>query len=270
MKSFKRILLGIVSRPVFSRIYGRLCRVRRPRWLVRRVIRFFMAKYRIDMGEFMGTPDDYASLVEFFIRPLDPAVRPLTPVPGALVSPADGMLQTLETLHEDRAVQAKGMEYSVSEMVCESLDFSAPWHLAVVYLSPRNYHRYHYPADAGLQAFCHAGGPLYPVNHLGTTLIDRLFARNERVVVRFSVAGRPLYVVAVGATFVGSIRMEFMEKALRDTTWHSVGKTVQQLQEMGWFELGSTIVMVCPADLARPNHSLLGKAVRVGDPIFLR
>lgn len=270
MKTILRLALGILSRPVFSRIYGWLCRRRHPRWLVRRVIDGFRKHYRIDMGEFRGQASDYPSLLDFFVRPLDPEKRPLVGNPAAIVSPADGVLQTLETLAGDRAVQAKGMTYSISELLCEPLDFSQPWHLAVVYLSPRNYHRFHYPATAALESYCHAGGPLYPVNTLGTSLIPRLFARNERVVAKFTLDGQPLYVVAVGATFVGSIRLEFAEKPWRDTTWRPLNRPVEQLAEMGRFELGSTIVLVCPASLADLNQGLLGKPVHVGDPVFMR
>ncbi len=270
MKTILRLALGIVSCPVFSRIYGRLCRLRRPRWLIRRVVRWFARSYQIDMEEFIGEVADYPSLLDFFVRPLDPEVRPLVGNHAALLSPADGVLQTLETLTADRAMLAKGMEYRVSDLLCEPLDFSSPWHLAVIYLSPRNYHRFHYPTAAKLERYCHAGGPLYPVNAMGTSLIPRLFARNERVVAKFDLDGQPLYVVAVGATFVGSIRLEFAEKPWRDTTWRSVGKEVAQLAEMGRFELGSTLVLVCPAALATPNFALLGKPVQVGDPLFLR
>ncbi|HNX97387.1 MAG TPA: archaetidylserine decarboxylase [Candidatus Aminicenantes bacterium] len=270
MKTLLRLALGLLSRPVFSRFYGRLCRRRHPKWLVRRVIDGFQKHYRIDMNEYAGEASDYPSLLDFFVRPLDPAKRPLVGNPAAIVSPADGFLQTMETLSGDQAMQAKGMSYTVSELLCEPLDFSQPWRLAVVYLSPRNYHRFHYPATATLESYCHAGGPLYPVNTLGTSLIPRLFARNERVVAKFTLDGQPLYVVAVGATFVGSIRLEFAEKPWRDTVWRPARRPVEQLAEMGRFELGSTLILVCPAALATPNAALLGQPVRVGDPVFLR
>ena len=42
------------------------------------MINHFKNHYRIDMEEFAGSaPDDYPSLADFFVRPLDPQKRPL-------------------------------------------------------------------------------------------------------------------------------------------------------------------------------------------------
>ena len=70
---FTRLLLFSISFPGLSRLYGRLVRIERPRWLIRRAIALFMRRYHITMDEFQGVPDDYRSLGEFFSRPLDPA-----------------------------------------------------------------------------------------------------------------------------------------------------------------------------------------------------
>ena len=129
MKGLIRVFLSVVSMPVFSRLYGWLTRIKRPRFLVREIIDFFKDVYKIEMDEFVGTPRDYPSLAEFFVRPLDPQKRPLIPQEDKIVSPSDGVLKDIETVYEDKATQVKGKYYPVSELVREQLDFSKGWHV---------------------------------------------------------------------------------------------------------------------------------------------
>ncbi len=80
----------------------------------------------------------------------------------------------------------------------------------------------------------------------------------------------PCYIVAVGATFVGSIQMEFIpgqKKKVRDR-WETVNLDIRQLEEMCRFEMGSTIVLVLPRKMAEPDENVKGKPVRVGQAIF--
>ena len=270
MKILLSIFLPVLSLPVFSRLWGRIVRLRRPRFLVKMVIRNYQQAYQIDMDEYQGETEDYASLVEFFTRRLDPERRPLQPNENAIVSPADGILSNIEKITGDQATQVKGKTYSISELIGENIDFSPGWYVATVYLSPSNYHRYHYPLTGNVKRYLHAGTRLFPVNQIGVTRVDRLFIRNERIVAEIERQNMPCYVVAVGATFVGSIKMEFIPAGTRKKRgqWIPVNLEVGQLQEMGRFEMGSTIVMVVPSLLAEPLKDRLGQAVRVGEPLF--
>lgn len=275
MKLLLLIPLSILSIRAFSRMYGHITRLRRPRFLIKRVIEFFRKSYGITMDDYVGESSDYKSLSEFFIRPLDPSKRVLTPVENAIVSPADGQLTEVQTIYQDTATQVKGKTYSVSEMIGKKLDFSEGWHVAVIYLSPSNYHRYHYPLTGTVSGYYHTGARLFPVNQIGLNYVDRLFVRNERIVVEMRHKDTPCYVIAVGATFVGSIKMEFIKEKRKRHQHHPVNETVTQLQEMGRFEMGSTIVMVIPKKIAepvrRPGHrvdSLTVQQVRLGEPLF--
>ena len=101
------------------------------------------------------------------------------------------------------------------------------------------------------------------MNHVGA-----LFQKNERIVVKTELEESEIYIVAVGATFVGSIKMEFIERYSRDNLWREVDMNVAQLDEMGRFELGSTIVMLIPESLADPLTEGDGKHLKVGDNLF--
>ncbi len=261
------LFLFSISFPWLSRFYGRLVRIERPRWLVRRVIALFMRHYAITMDDYRGTPDDYRSLGAFFIRPLDPAKRTIPTDAAHFLAPADSVLTVCETVHADAATQVKGRQYRITELVGEPLDLAAGWRVAVLYLSPHDYHRYHLSMGGTLVAARRDGARLYPVNRLSVNNIDNLFVRNERVTLKFNTNGRDWYYIAVGATFVGSI-----ETAAGDIPtagqWYPRNKELSQSAEVGLFNMGSTIIVVVPAMLAGEPLAALGAKVKTGDKLW--
>ncbi len=120
-----RVLLACISLPALSRLWGRIMRLRRPRFLVRSMIRRFQKHYRISMDEYQGELADYHSLCEFFLRPLDPVKRPLPLDSEFLLAPADGRLSELELLSSDQATQVKGWAYPVSRLLADRPRFLA-------------------------------------------------------------------------------------------------------------------------------------------------
>ena len=264
-----RLLLSCISWPLLSRIWGRLMRLRRPIFLAKWMIRRFQAHYRISMAEFLGTADDYRSLSEFFLRPLDPKKRPLLPDKGSLLVPADGRLSELELIAEDRATQVKGWNFPLSLLLGEQVDFSKKWHLATIYLSPSNYHRFHYPLAGRITGSFHGGTRLFPVNDFSVNRVKRLYIRNERVVTRFTIRDDRFYMVAVGATFVGNIGMRYLPAGLPPLNrWQEFDIAVEQAAEMGHFAMGSTIILLFPADRVEAVLAEKGATVRVGQPLF--
>jgi phosphatidylserine decarboxylase len=268
MKFFVKLFLSILSFRVFSRLYGRLVRLRRPGFLVKKAIARFREAYKIEMDDYQGEAEDYKSLADFFVRRLDPEKRPLIPDKNAVVSPADGKLTGMETIYIDQALQVKGKTYSISQLLKKDIDFSQGWHASTIYLSPNNYHRYHYPVSGTIKQYLHTGARLFPVNSMGVNHIDRLFVRNERIITEFETRDNmPFYMVAVGASFVGSIKMEFIKECKKRHQWIPLNTQVNQLEEMGRFEMGSTIVMVFPEKMAKPIPEVVGQPVRVGQPV---
>jgi len=222
------------------------------------------------MEEYEGETEDYRSLSDFFVRKLDPGKRPLVPQENAVVSPADGILTEVQTIFNDQATQVKGKTYKISQLLHETLDFSLGWHVAVIYLAPSNYHRYHYPVPGNIKRYFHSSGRLFPVNRVGVNRVNRLFVRNERIITEIVNREMSCYMVAVGATFVGGIKMEFIPGSLgkERNKWVPVNREVRQLEEMGRFEMGSTIVLVIPKSMAEPLENVIGQPVKVGQPIM--
>jgi phosphatidylserine decarboxylase len=75
--------------------------------------------------------------------------------------------------------------------------------------------------------------------------------------------------VAVGATFVGGIGMEYLPCGLpAKKEWQGLDIPVEQMAEMGHFAMGSTIILLFPAGRVEKVLAEKGRAVRVGQPLF--
>lgn len=269
-KIFISLFLPLISLPMFSRIWGRIVRLRHPSFLVKKIIKRYQRVYNINMDEYEGEIEDYRSLSDFFVRRLDPRKRPLKPRKNAVISPADGILAGVETIFNDQATQVKGKTYKISQLLHEAIDFSRGWHVTVIYLAPSNYHRYHYPISGNIKRYFHSSGRLFPVNQLGVNRVNRLFVRNERIITEIANRQMNCYMAAIGASFVGSIKMEFISgsKRKKRNKWVPMNQDVQQLEEMGRFDMGSTIVLVIPKSMAEPLVHIIGEPMKVGQPIF--
>lgn len=268
-KFFGRLLLAPISWIPLSRLYGRVMRLEHPRRLARWMIGLFQRHYRISMDGFAGSPQDYPSLADFFIRPLDPGKRPLPINKNFILSPADGKLSELELITTDCATQVKGKAYPLSRFLAADTDFSKGWYVATIYLSPCNYHRFHYPVSGRISGCFHSGNRLFPVNAFSCARVRKLYIKNERLVTRIDLQGNSIYMVAVGATLVGNIAMEYLPTGLPPKNcWRELDIPVRQMAEMGRFNMGSTIIMALPAALVESVVAEKGKPLRVGEPLF--
>jgi phosphatidylserine decarboxylase len=247
-------------------------------WVTTEIIRRFVAKYQVNMGEALN-PDiaSYRSFNDFFTRALRPDARPLAT--ADLICPVDGAVSQFGAIERDQIFQAKGHSYSTTAVVGGDAALAAPYQdgsFATIYLSPRDYHRIHMPCDGRLVRMIYVPGELFSVNPVTARGVPGLFARNERVVCVFESAHGPFVLILVGATIVGSMA----------TVWHGVvnpprGKTVRSWdypdeptsairlkkgEEMGRFLLGSTVVMLFPKGPLSFNPAWApGSSVRLGE-----
>lgn len=234
-----------------TRLAGFLANIRTP-WIKNYLISDFVGKYDVNMSEAREeNPLNYACFNDFFIRQLKPGVRPLATCD--IVSPVDGTISEIGRIEQGQLIQAKGKHYSVAEfLACDDATTASfqQGQFATLYLSPKDYHRIHMPLSATLKRMIYVPGQLFSVQPLTVRGIPNLFARNERLVVFFDTAIGPMAMVLVGATLVGAI----------GTSWHGDIKrnqsqrrfdyqdkervTLEQGEEMGYFKLGSTVVLL--------------------------
>jgi len=263
----KIFLMVLISFPFLSRIWGAITKIEKPVWLVQKVIEIYRDHYRIDMNDYQGNISDYKSLAAFFTRPLNKSVRPFSENKDFFLSPSDGLITLLEKVNSDIATQVKGKTYRISELIRHDLNFTEGYYLMTIYLSPRDYHRYHVPSDSTAVSYIHTGWRLFPVNKVSVENIDNLFVKNERVAVKFNSYGHNYYYVAVGATFVGSIKMKVFTDPV-EGAWTAVDRPFRQNDEFGMFEMGSTIVLVIPEKMVGEMKISQGDVVTAGQTLF--
>jgi phosphatidylserine decarboxylase len=146
-----------------------------------------------------------------------------------------------------------------------------------MYLSPRDYHRIHMPLDGTLERMTHIPGRLFSVNHATTRAVPRLFARNERIVNIFRTPAGPMAVILVGAIFVGSMDTVWAGTVTpahrRVSDWRYDGSAPTDVvlakgEELGRFNMGSTVILLFPKDAVVWNDVLKpGTHLRFGQRI---
>jgi phosphatidylserine decarboxylase len=241
------------------------------------LIGVFCRLYRPDMSDALEPdPRRYESFNAFFTRALRPDARPPDPDLTRVLSPCDGTLSIADTLSDGRLLQAKGHWYTDQSLLAAPPEAGVPWRdgrYATIYLAPYNYHRLHMPLSGRLTMAWHVPGRVFSVNARTVARVPRLFSRNERVVCLFEGEQGPFVLVLVGALFVGSISTVWhgeitppTRRAARDlAAVAGAGAQLPRGALMGWFNMGSTVVLLFPKDRVRWQPQLAaGMSVRVG------
>jgi len=257
-------VLSVVPRNRGARILGVLARSRVSRWMTRA----FVAAYGVDLAEAEGELPDYPTIAALFTRRLRPHARPIAADPGVLVSPVDGTCAAVGTTVDQRIEVAPGRPVSLDALLDAPVDGERD--VAVLYLSPRDYHRVHVPRGGVATAWRYVPGTLWPVFPAAVRRIDELFGRNERAIVRLSTDAGPLDVVLVGAFGVGRITLSVCDLVTNTGGARSGGPLadvpVARGEELGVFHLGSTVILVAPAGTWTWTVSS-GDPVRLGQGI---
>lgn len=240
------------------------------------VIRWFIKRYDVNMNE-AAEPNiaSYTTFNDFFTRALRADARPIAK--ADFICPVDGAISQFGDIKNGQIFQAKGHQYSTMALLASNAELAEKFeqgNFATLYLSPRDYHRIHMPCNGRLKSMAYVPGALFSVNPVTAQGVPGLFARNERVICEFESEEIGSFVlVLVGATIVGSMA----------TTWHGIVNPprsncirawkyddqsieLHQGEELGRFLLGSTVVMLFPADKLSFNPQWsAGKAIRLGE-----
>lgn len=246
-------------------------------WFKSVFIRFIVANYKVNVSEAAQTDlASYPSFNAFFTRALRMDVRPVAEGSNTVVSPVDGAISQLGSINTGRIIQAKGHDYSVLELLGGDQNLAKQFEqgqFATIYLSPRDYHRIHMPLTGKLQQMRYIPGKLFSVSPRTARTVPSLFARNERVVTVFETELGPMVLVLVGAIFVGSMETVWANKITPPygkniQHWHYEGEQAAVLQkgeEMGRFNMGSTVVILLPEQSEMFKSELLaGDSIMMG------
>jgi phosphatidylserine decarboxylase len=190
----------------------------------------------------------------------------------------DGVVSERGLAESARLIQAKGIDYGMAALLADeplAQRFTGgAW--ATIYLSPRDYHRIHFPLGGSVTGWRYVPGVLWPVNPAAVRGVPGLFAANERLVTVLDTPLGACAVVAVGATIVGRVRAYYDpavpltnrprgQPSRRD---YEAPLPVEKGGQLGAFEMGSTVIV-----LFEPGRATLlpavapGVRLRVGEPI---
>jgi phosphatidylserine decarboxylase len=234
------------------------------------IVGLYARAYRVDLDEAAPQTGAFPSFDAFFTRALREGARPEHAAADAFVSPADGRIEAIGPVEPNGRILVKGKPYTCADLVGDD-DEAKRYHggqFAVVYLSPRDYHRVHAPVAGEVHSIRSMAGDYFPVNSIGERHIPGLFARNRRVAIPIDTAARGrVTVVMVSAMIVGRISVTGIDARDVPIGTHTLSPalSLRRGDEIGIFRLGSTaVVFVEPG--VWPTFTLPPGKVLVGQP----
>lgn len=293
------LLQHLLPQHCVSRAAGKIARCRIV-WLKNWLIKKFIAYYQVNMEEAV-TPsvESYPDFNSFFTRALKPSARPITATKHDAISPVDGCITQMGKIRNNILIQAKGKYYTLQQllMLPELGTTFNNGSFATFYLSPRDYHRIHMPLTGKLQKMIYIPGTLFAVNNSSVYNTPYLFGRNERVVTIFDTTAGTMALILVGALIVGSITTTWDDTIIPDTTktrnisnnhdsdnrndrdnkhsknlqicsYANADFTLQRGDEMGRFQLGSTVILLFQKNILQWLNTLaLNEPIKMGQII---
>jgi phosphatidylserine decarboxylase len=266
------LLTNRVPRIALTHLMGWYSKLRSPL-----LTRFSIAVWRLftelDLSE--SKQQRFDSLHDCFTRELKAGARPFDPRPEIVASPCDAIVGACGSLKGVQALQAKGMGYPLADLLGsqELAERYRDGRYVTLRLTSSMYHRFHAPHDMAVERVTYISGDTWNVNPVAVKRIERLFCRNERAVIEARLrSGTPLLIVPVAAILVASMRFRFLDVLLnlryRGPNVIPCQAQLAKGEEMGWFEHGSTIIMVVPPELELCEGLASGKQLKAGQGLL--
>jgi phosphatidylserine decarboxylase len=228
----------------------------------------------VDLNEAAGPR--FRSLHDCFIRELKPGARPVDPDPAVLTSPCDAIVGACGAIQGDQLIQAKGFPYTLHDLLHDP-QLEELYHdgcYVTLRLTSAMYHRFHAPHDCRVEQVTYISGDTWNTNPIAIQRVERLFCKNERAVIRtrLAVGGHPVTLVPVASILVASIRLHFLDVLVhlryRGPNVIPCDASAVKGEELGWFELGSTIIVFAPKGFVPCQGVAQGQVIRMGRPLL--
>ncbi|MFB3100061.1 MAG: archaetidylserine decarboxylase [Gammaproteobacteria bacterium] len=247
-------------------------------WFKNNLIKLFITVFDVDMSLAKNPdPESYSSFNTFFTRGLSPEARPITLDEKIILSPVDGAISQIGNIQNNTIIQAKGKSYTLKHLLVEDelVNMFSGGTFATLYLAPRDYHRIHMPVSGQLSRMIYVPGKLFAVNSHSVRVVDAVFAKNERVINIFDTDIGPMAVVMVGALNVGSMETVWSgqitpakNRIINDTQFSDNDIKLEQGQEMGRFNMGSTVILLFPKNVIQWSVDMVAdKTIVMGEKI---
>lgn len=219
---------------------------------------------------------DFTSLRECFTRQLKPGARPIDGDPRVITSPCDALVGAHGDIDDITVLQAKGFTYTLMDLLGDEglVEKYRSGVYATLRLRSNMYHRFHAPVDGRISRVTYISGDTWNVNSPALRQIERLFCKNERVVLDVARRDGPgsIGLVAVAAILVASIKLRFLDDVLdlkyRGPNTIACNHSFTKGEELGYFQLGSTIVLFGTRGFRFHRDVAEGRFIRMGEPLL--
>jgi phosphatidylserine decarboxylase len=267
------LLTNRIPRRLATRFIGWFSRIENP--LVRDLsIGTWRLFSDLDLTE-AGTTK-FRSLHDCFIRRLKDGARSVDADPHVLVSPCDAIVGASGRVHAGQVLQIKGFPYRLHDLLGNEADAARHDNgcYATLRLTSAMYHHFHAPHGCRVDSVTYISGDTWNVNPIALRRVENLFVRNERAVIRttLSATGDPVMLVPVAAILVAGIRLNFLDPChgLRHGGPRTIAcdTVLHKGDEMGWFEHGSTIIVLAPKEFSLHESIQEGRQIRMGQALM--
>jgi phosphatidylserine decarboxylase len=267
------LLTNRIPRHALTRFVGWWSKLRHP--LVRDLsLGAWRLFTEVDLSDAAQTRFD--TLHDCFIRALAPGARPVDPDPAVLTSPCDAIVGASGSIEGTRVIQAKGFPYALEDLLVDPALVSRyrDGRYVTLRLTSAMYHRFHAPHDCRVERVTYVSGDTWNTNPIALQRVEKLFCKNERAILRttLTATGHLIVMVPVASILVASIRLHGLDVLLhlrhKGPTEFACKLDFDKGQEMGWFELGSTIIVFAPGDFSLCDGVRPGSTIRMGQPLL--
>src|SRR5437763_364941 len=266
------LLTNRIPRAAVTRFMGWFSKIENP--LVRDLsIACWRLCSELDLSE--AKKSEFKSLHDCFTRELRPGLRPPDPDPQVVVSPSDGIIGAHGTIRDGELYQIKGAPYSLLDLLGDGALVAQHRNgrFITLRLTSSMYHRFHAPYDCRISRVSFIHGDVWNVNPIALKRVERLFCKNERAVLELRLpSGEALTLVPVAAILVASIRLHFLDVTLnaqsRGPAVFPCDAKVSKGDELGWFEHGSTIIVLAPEHFEFADNVVEGGRIRAGESVL--
>jgi phosphatidylserine decarboxylase len=267
------LLTNRIPRRLATRFVGWLSTVEQP---VVRDVSLWLWRLFSDLDLSDAKTTRFRSLHDCFVRELKDGARPIDPDPAVLVSPCDAIVGASGPVEGTRVLQVKGFPYSLSDLLpdAETVEAYRDGVYVALRLTASMYHRFHAPHDCRVESVTYISGDAWNVNPIALKRVEALFCKNERAVLRTRLlkTGDQIALVPVAAILVASLRFRFLDGDLdlRQAGPRTIpcDAVLRKGEEMGWFQHGSTIIVMAPRGFTLCEGVREEARIRVGEPLM--
>jgi phosphatidylserine decarboxylase len=268
------LLTNRIPRAALTRFMGRFSKIEQP--LIRDASIGCLALFTdLDLTE--AKKSSFSSLHDCFTRELKEGARPVDTDPSIVVSPSDGIIGAHGRIADTELFQVKGAPYSLKDLLGDPAAVAAHRNgtFVTLRLTAGMYHRFHAPHDCHIDQVTSIFGDCWNVNPIALKRVERLFCKNERAVLRTKLAsGETVTLVAVAAVLVASVRLHFLDMVVKarepGARVFACDASARKGEELGWFEHGSTIIVLAPEGFSFCDNVAEGARIRAGQPLMRR